>query len=121
MQKISCLPLLLLITLTFCEIAACAQDVPSLAIRTDSQRDSLIFRVRLDGQTRFRLYFEDRLQADLPPFEEKHFAIEPQREWSCVGIREVEGAFEVVIFADCKSSFGLGLKKLYQIEEIPII
>ncbi|MEM6844225.1 MAG: hypothetical protein AAF632_18555 [Bacteroidota bacterium] len=53
-----------------------------MAIRTDSDQESLIFRVRLDGETRFRVYLEDHLYADVPLFNEKHFAIEPHRDWS---------------------------------------
>ncbi|MEM6844652.1 MAG: hypothetical protein AAF632_20715 [Bacteroidota bacterium] len=113
--------LLLILLMIGFATASFAQELPSVAIRTDSGRDSLIFRVRLDGQTWFRVYFEDHLYADLPPFKEKHFAIEPQRDWSCIGMRETQKAFEVIIFANCEKARFAGLSKLYQAEDIPNI
>jgi hypothetical protein len=112
--------LLLNISLFCLSAAGClAQtDVPSIAIRTDSGRDSLIFRVRMEGQLRFRIYFEDRLQADVPPFQEKHYAIQPQREWSCVGVRQTDESMNLIIFGDCEQARGMNLSKLYKASDI---
>ncbi|MEM6845675.1 MAG: hypothetical protein AAF632_25920 [Bacteroidota bacterium] len=50
----------------------------SIKIATTSERDSLVFKIKLDNQWGLRIFFEDRLYADLPPFAEKTFAIQPQ-------------------------------------------
>ena len=94
-------------------------DAPSIAIRTDSERDSLLFRVRPGGQLRFRIYFEDWLQADIPPFQEKYYALKPQRAWRCVGIRETDESLDLIIFGDCQQAQGMKLIKLYKASDIP--
>ena len=85
---------------------AWAQQENSVAIQTNSARDSLVFRIRLDGMTGLRLYFEDRLQAELPPFDEKYFAIEPQRNWSCIGTRDGGRTVDIIIYEDCEKAKG---------------
>ena len=99
---------------------AWAQQENSVAIQTNSVRDSLIFRVRLDGITGFRLYFEDQLQAELPPFDEKYFAIKPQRNWSCIGTRDAGRTVDIIIYADCEKAKDGKLKTFWKAEDVPV-
>lgn len=91
----------------------------SIKIATTSERDSLVLKIRLDEKVGLRIFFEDRLYADLPPFAEKMFAIEPQRDWQCIGLRDTEKTVDIIIYQDCQKATYNSLKQLWKAEEIP--
>ena len=93
----------------------------SVAIKTTSARDSLIFRIRPKENTGLRIFFEDRLQGSIPPFKEKYFAIEPQSDWSCIGLRDTQTTVDIIIYEDCDNARDDTLKELYEAKDIPII